>query len=339
MRVDGHHGWRRRSAALLLAACLVGCSMLAGYDSLVIVGADSGTDSGFQVTDSDATDVGNDLSDASAPSLDALVVVDAPLMFDAATMHEASSVTLDAPMPIIDDSGVDGGPCANSEAGAVCGVGGGCFGTPTCQAGACVPSPLPVGTACGGTPAACYAQGACTAQGTCVSNPLANGTSCGAAPSTCQRRACESGSCTVVDVVDGTSCGSNPCTTATCKSGSCSTTKRPDGYEYSSGTADRCCNGSATSLGTTSNCGACGIKCSSGASCKSIPGHPACSCGSDSECKGIGYGSGATCYAATSAGLFCNCQCPSGAEPTTCGGQCRNGATCHEVFGQNYCLY
>ena len=317
---DGKRLFRGRRLVFLgaLAVTAIGCGMIAGIDSLTIAAKES-IDAGLEM----------DSSPAEIP-------LDAPLMIDGAGDVGDVSLVLDGG---VTGSVGDSAACVSGPDGTVCGEATSCSVPPTCEQGACTAHLLEAGTACGGPAPVCHQAGACNASGACVSTPLANGTSCGTTTSPCQRQVCENGSCQLANVVNGTACNpGNVCKTGACEDGGCAATNRPNGYKPASG--NRCCSGAQTALDTTSNCGACGLKCESGASCQSISGHFACSCpNSDAVCKSTGYGSLATCYAATSAGQFCNCQCNSPLVTTTCTGQCAGGATCYVVSGQNYCAY
>lgn len=208
-------------------------------------------------------------------------------------------------------------------------VGTTCTHTPACTTGQ---------TCCGGAchPTACSDGNPCTDDSfdttTCACRHVNNTAACsdGSACTTGDR--CAAGRCagTTRNCDDGNACTTDGCSAAT----GCTHAARPTGT--SCGTNSACCSGTCRSLAGTGNCGACGTTCAAGRSCVTVPGRSGvftCTCGSNSECRSEGFGSIATCYSG-----YCDCQC-SAAEPTTCGGQCGSGATCHELSGHNYCQY
>lgn len=113
---------------------------------------------------------------------------------------------------------------------------------------------------------------------------------------------------------------------------------KADGFSYdATKPLERCCAEQAVKITTTTNCGACGIKCPAGFACGQVrTGKYGCRCATDSSCVTAGYGTGATCYSSGN-GMYCNCQCPGGAG--SCADKCKGGATCRDVSGQNYCTY
>jgi hypothetical protein len=141
----------------------------------------------------------------------------------------------------------------------------------------------------------------------------------------------------IASAPDGTKCGtaSNACRTdRVCKAGTCQAEgTRPDGYNYESGNyLARCCGGSATSINSPSNCGACGIKCASGRCVNTGAANEQqwwCSCTASSECW-------SGCCADGS---------PSVCSPSSCGStakciQCPGNASCTQSQAPHYwCHY
>lgn len=227
---------------------------------------------------------------------------------------------------------------------------------PTCTTASCTPSDACdvaacVGSACTHTPMACGSGqtccgGACHATACDDGNPCTTDsfstTSC-ACVHTNNANSCSDGNaCTTSDHCSGGRCtgttrscdDGNPCTTDGCNTSSgCTHANRANGTSCSGGA---CCSGSCVSLSSRAHCGSCGASCASGTSCVTVPGRSGvytCTCGSNAQCRGEGFGGMATCYNG-----YCDCQCAA-ASPTTCSGQCSSGATCHELSGHNYCQY
>lgn len=187
--------------------------------------------------------------------------------------------------------------------------------TPKCVAGACsnvastqsqACTRVTTGTACGTT-----TYGAWSACGGFSSACDTNGTrtrtkttyACNATGTCAATNTTESGTCTRT-VANGTSCG----------------------------TGKYCCSGGCYAKNNVNHCSSCGIKCSSG-TCASIGGGQySCTCSSNAQCQGDGFGSGATCWAPTGGQMYCNCQC-------TTANCCAGGADCKKPSGNNYCSY
>jgi hypothetical protein len=111
-------------------------------------------------------------------------------------------------------------------------------------------------------------------------------------------------------------------------------TGKPNGTKIVTASAENvCCDGKPTDLTKPENCGVCGLACGGGRTCAVVqPGQWGCKgCSTNLECQQLGYGPAATCFADA-----CNCQCGGDG---TCKDQCKNGATCHQVSGTNYCAY
>jgi hypothetical protein len=253
--------------------------------------------------------------------------------------------------------------CTHVPSNALCTVmpGGTCDAAhdcqyPTCTTASCVASdPCDVATCVGSTcthaPVSCAAGSSCCG-GTCHATACDDGNACtndSFSTTTCacvhtnNANTCNDGSaCTTGDHCAAGRCtgtarncdDSNACTTDGCSAASgCTHTGRANGTSCSGGA---CCGGSCVALSTRTHCGSCGATCASGQSCVTVPGRSGvhtCTCTSNPECRGEGFGGMATCFSG-----YCDCQCAA-AEPTTCSGQCSSGATCHELSGHNYCQY
>ncbi len=125
---------------------------------------------------------------------------------------------------------------------------------------------------------------------------------------------------------DGTPCKSAPnvCFNAgVCKSGQCfSPTPKPEGYNWNVNDPNaRCCGGSPLTLNTSSNCGACGIKCNpnNGESCSLLGGRYFCrGCIASSGCWSGCCSTSFTPYTCSASDCKGNCdgtKCPAN---TTC---------------------
>jgi hypothetical protein len=196
---------------------------------------------------------------------------------------------------------------------------------------------LPDGTVCA------PASGPCQKPGTCsggVCSPVTNdpdGTVCAPTANPCQKPGtCTGGVCgAIATSPDGTVCdpAATPCRTdGTCKAGACGPQgTRPDGYNYNPASyVARCCGGSATTIDTNSNCGACGTSCGGGSSCIQRQGEYYCSCTLNAQCWSgccsTFYGTPYVCAASNCAGTCIAC---SG------GASCVNGGSTQP----NYCHY
>lgn len=253
--------------------------------------------------------------------------------------------------------------CMHAASDAACTAmpGGTCSATmdcqyPTCTAATCVASDgcdtaACVGSTCTHTPRNCGTGMACCA-GACHSTACDDHNACTTDAFSTATCACaftnntatcnDNNACTTGDHCASGRCtgtarncdDSNACTTDACNTSSgCTHANRANGTGCSGGA---CCSGACVSLSSRTHCGSCGASCASGTSCVTVPGRSGvytCTCSSNAQCEGEGFGGMATCYSG-----YCDCQCAA-ASPTTCGGQCSSGATCHELSGHNYCQY
>ncbi|MDX9721034.1 MAG: MXAN_6577-like cysteine-rich protein [Myxococcota bacterium] len=151
--------------------------------------------------------------------------------------------------------------------------------TPTCTAGQCVLTCASGWGNCDGNP-----ENGCE-------TPLNTTTNCGACGNSCgsggnASRSCTSGVCTLLCNSGYANCDNNPS------------------------------NGCETSLSTSTNCGACGNSCVTGASCTGITGSYLCRCSSGQFCS---YPAGSRCN-----GTTCQCGNNPACGPTT---YC-NGSMC-----------
>jgi hypothetical protein len=253
--------------------------------------------------------------------------------------------------------------CAHAAMNALCtlSTGGTCDAVHDCQYPTCTPATCVatdgcdvaacVGSMCTHTPRVCAAGQTCCA-GTChatacndsnaCTNDSFNAATCACVHANNTATCNDSNACTTGDHCSAGHCtgtaancnDSNACTTDGCNTSTgCTHADRANGTSCSGGA---CCGGSCVSLSTRTHCGSCGASCASGRSCVTVPGRSGvftCTCGSNPECAGEGFGGMATCYSG-----YCDCQCAA-ASPATCGGQCSSGATCHELSGHNYCQY
>ncbi len=186
---------------------------------------------------------------------------------DGTALAEAGDDAEDAaPLEASADSSATGKTCAGLADGTPCGpVPDVCHAAPVCSGGVCgAPAPKANGFVCAPAPDGCHSEGTCSS-GVCQPPPdKPDGTVCASAPSACY-------------------------TSGTCSGGVCGApAPRADGYNWSSGDFTAiCCSGSEVHADTSSNCGACGIKCnaSNGESCSLLGGHYFCrGCVASSAC-------------------------------------------------------
>jgi hypothetical protein len=186
----------------------------------------------------------------------------------------------------------------------------------------------------------CYEPlGSCEpSTGDCIYAARADTTSCGV--TSCA----DWGACAWDGPCSNSGSRQRSCTDYLCAAGSCGPVARTESDACAQTVADGtacsggyCCSNSCVARNSNANCGSCGVHCGS-QSCVQLHDHAgqySCTCGSDSFCRGAGFGSLATCWN-DGTQMLCNCQCASG---TSCSGQCAGGGTCAHVTGQNYCHY